>query len=255
LYDDEEDLHQFRVNIRKSRAFLKEFAFLFPAKEHDHFNEKLSDFASLTNQKRDLDVINERLIALDDKHDDVQVDIRRQQKRENQKITQMLKGKDFEQFFDSYQSILKDQTLVNVNNSTGSIEDTAKKVLQDLHIKIVKKIDALEKKFSIKTLHKIRISLKKYRYLLEEFQHIFGDKKIKKMIEKGKSLQTILGDFNDTVNQKKLLHTYFKSTKKKITDRKELESKLLKKTAKTQKNLLSQAMKKLQKFKKQGLNL
>lgn len=255
LYDKEEDLHQFRVNIRKSRAFLKEFSFLFPDDVYDDFNEKLSEFASLTNQKRDLDVINERLSQLDKSHNVIQEDICRKQESEHQKITQMLKGEAFESFFDRYQSMLKAQTLVTADNRNGTIEDTSKKVLKDLHTKIIKKINALEKKFSIEKLHKIRIGFKKFRYLLEEFQHIFGEKKIHKMIEKGKNLQSLLGDFNDTVNQKKLLHTYFKSNKKKITERKNLETSLLKKTAKTQEKLLKQVMKALHKFKEKGLDL
>ncbi len=94
MYDAEEDLHQFRVNIRKSRAFLKEFAFLLPTKEHNYFNEKLSEFASLTNQKRDLDVIKERLVELEEAHDVIQEDMSKQQESEHQKITQMLKGEE-----------------------------------------------------------------------------------------------------------------------------------------------------------------
>ena len=55
------------------------------------------------------------------------------------------------------------------------------------------------------------------------------------MIEKGKKLQTLLGDFNDTVNQTKLLHNYFKSKKKSISDSEELEHRLLNKTSKKHK--------------------
>jgi CHAD domain-containing protein len=75
------------------------------------------------------------------------------------------------------------------------------------------------------------------------------------MIEKGKKLQTLLGDFNDTVNQSKLLHTYFKSNKKSILDSKELEHRLLDKTSKRQKKLLLQTKKKLHKFKEKALKL
>ena len=210
MYDDtEEDLHQFRVNIRKSRAFLKEFKFLFPKEHYNYFNENLDNFATQTNQKRDLDVIKERLKEVDTNHDAIQEDIKEQQVREQHVIEEMLKGKIFEDFFLAYQNALKQDTLLTSDNNQETIEDTAKKVIKALHLKIVKKINALEKKFSDKKLHKIRISLKKLRYLLEEFQHIFGEKKIEKMIKKGRKLQTLLGDFNDTVNQNKLLHNYF----------------------------------------------
>jgi CHAD domain-containing protein len=253
--DNIENLHQFRVNIRKSRAFLKEFDFLFPNKEYTYFYDTLSHFATQTNHKRDLDVIKERLQEVDRDHDIIQEDIAAQRKQEEQKIEEMLKSKMFENFFHTYQNALTKETLLTSYNTSGTIEDTARKVIEKLHLNIIKKIDDLEKGFSDKKLHKIRISLKKLRYLLEEFQHIFGEEKIEKMIAKGKKLQTLLGDFNDTVNQCNLLHNYFKSQKKSISNTKELEHRLLEKTSKSQEKLLLQTKKKLHKFKEKALKL
>ena len=255
MHDDAEDLHQFRINIRKSRAFLKEFGFLIPKKHLAYFNEHLSSFATQTNQKRDLDVIKERLRELDKDHKMIQKDIRQKRKVEYQQIQKMLNSQTFRNFFHSYQDILIHDTLLTSGNDTGSIEKTARQVIGLLHHKIIKKIDALEKDFNVDKLHKIRISLKKLRYLLEEFQHIFGEEKIENMIDKGKELQTLLGDFNDTVNQKKLLHDYMKRNKKKISHRKALEHTLLDKTEKNQEKLMLQAKKKLHKFKEQTLKL
>lgn len=255
MYDDTEDLHQFRVNIRKSRAFLKEFGFLIPKKHHSYFNENLERFTTQTNQKRDLDVIKERLLQLDEKYDSIQKDIKQQREDEQQHIHEMLNSKTFEDFFLAYQNALKQDTLLTSDNNQDTIEHTAKQVIKELHLKIVKKIDALEKNFDDKKLHKIRISLKKLRYLLEEFQYIFDEKKIEKMIEKGKKLQTLLGDFNDTVNQTKLLHNYFESNTKSVIEGKELEHKLLDKTSKSQKKLLCKAIKQLHKFKEQAFKL
>ncbi|WP_373032211.1 CHAD domain-containing protein [Sulfurovum sp.] len=255
IYDDTEDLHQFRINIRKSRTFLKEFDFLFPKKHHNYFYKNLEKFATQTNQKRDLDVIKERLLQLDEEHNKIQKDIKKQRGHEEQHIHEMLKSKTFEDFFLAYQKALKKDTLLTSENNQDTIEYTAKEVIKELHFKIVKKIDALEKDFDNKKLHKIRISFKKLRYLLEEFQHIFGEEKIEEMIQKGKKLQTLLGDFNDTVNQTKLLHNYFESNTKNISEGKELEHKLLDKTSKSQKKLLSKAIKQLHKFKEQAFKL
>ena len=254
-HDDTEDLHQFRINIRKSRAFLKEFGFLIPKKHLKYFNEHLADFATQTNQKRDLDVIKERLGELDKDHKMIKKDIKEKRKAEQRHIQKMLKGKTFKDFFYTYQDILTGETLLTEDNTTSSIENTAKQVILYLHHKIIKKIDALEKDFTVDKLHKIRISLKKLRYLLEEFQHIFGEEKIEKMIEKGKELQTLLGDFNDAVSQKRLIHDYFKQNKKKISDRKTLEHTLLDETLITQEKLMIKATKKLHKFKEKPLEL
>ncbi|UPT78156.1 CHAD domain-containing protein [Sulfurovum sp. XGS-02] len=255
LYDEAEDLHQLRVNIRKSRAFLKEFSFLFPEDRLAYFYQNLSDFATQTNRKRDLDVIKERLKEVDREHELIQEDIKAQQAHEQHLIEEMFNGKTFEDFVYEYQLSLQNDTLRTPDNVIGTIKETAKKVIKDLHLKIIQRIDALEKHFSDKKLHKIRIALKKFRYLLEEFQHIFGEKKIEKMIEKGKKLQTILGDFNDMVNQNELLHDYFKSKKKSIAHCEKLEKRLLVKTSKKQKKLLHKAQKKLHKFKKYTIEL
>lgn len=255
LYDDDEDLHQFRINIRKSRAFLKEFDFLFPKKQHAYFNDNLTRFATQTNQKRDLDVIKMRLLQLDEEHDTIQEKIKQQQVDEQQHIHEMLKSQTFEKFFLSYQDTLKGKTLLTADNNKETIEYTSKKVIKDLHLKIIKKIAALEKDHDDKKLHKIRISFKKLRYLLEEFQHIFGEKKIEKMIEKGKILQTLLGDINDSINQTELLHKYFQSDRAHLSEGIELENRLLKTTSKRQEKLMRKAMKKLNKFKEHTLKL
>ncbi len=253
--DDIEDLHQFRINIRKSRAILKEFEFLFPKKYHRYFNENLDNFATNTNQKRDLDVIKDRLLQLDESHDIIQEDIRQKQKKEQKNIREMLKSKTFNHFFQTYQQALKQEILITSENNKGNIDHTAKKVITDLHHHIIEKITDLEKDFDAKKLHKIRISFKRLRYLLEEFQHIFGEKKIEKMIKKGKKLQNLLGDFNDTVNQAKLLHHYFKNNKKKIAHSKRLEHTLLAQTSEIEEKLMIQAQKKLHKFKEETLKL
>jgi len=255
LYNDEEDLHQYRINIRKSRAFLKEFNFLFPRKIHTYYTENLTNFATQTNKKRDLDVINNRLMQLDERDDTIHDDIRQQQRKEQRHIQKMLKAKTFKKFFLTYQETLKGKTLLRTDNNKENIEYTARKVINKLHYKIIKKITALEEEYDDKKLHKIRISFKKLRYLLEEFQHIFGENKIEKMIDKGKDLQTLLGDINDSVNQTNLLHTYFQSNTNDLSESIELENKLLKKTSKRQKKLIKKAIIKLHKFKEHTLKL
>jgi CHAD domain-containing protein len=254
LYEDEEDLHQFRVHIRKSRAFLKEFSFLFPEDQLTYFYQNLSDLATQTNQKRDLDVIKARLKEVDTDHDLIQKDIKAQQVHEQEVIMAVLKGKEFEDFVHAYQLALQSDTLCTPDNEKGTIKKTAKKVIKELHLDIIQKIDALEKEFNEKRLHKIRISLKKLRYLLEEFQHIFGEKKIEKVLDKGKKLQTLLGDFNDMVNQNTLLHDYFKAKKKSLSHSQGLEKRLVGKTSKKQKKLLLKTQQKLHKFKKHTID-
>ncbi len=155
LYDDEEDLHQFRINIRKSRAFLKEFYFIFPKKQYNYFYEHLSTFATQTNKKRDLDVMSKRLLELDEEHDFMQEVIKQQQVQEEQKIEEMLRSQIFNTFFLSYQDVLKNNTLLRTDNNKTTIEDTAKQIIKNINLQIVKKIDALENVFFSKVLREM----------------------------------------------------------------------------------------------------
>lgn len=258
LHNNMEDLHQFRVNIRKSRAFLKEFGFLIPKKYFSYLNQNLEDFATRTNQKRDLDVIQARLSTLGKEHKMIKKDIRDKSEYEQHAIEKMLKSKSFEDFFDRYQDILTQNTLLTSENSAGSIENCSKQVITYLHHKIVKKVIILEKNFDSQKLHKIRISLKKLRYLLEELQHIYGQEKrekIKKIIDKGKKLQTLLGEYNDAVHQQKLLHDYFKQNKQIISHRKQLEHTLLETTIQIQDTLMIRTKKELHAFKNEPFRL
>ena len=255
LHDNAEDLHQFRINIRKSRAFLKEFSFLFPKEQQSHFSKSLKKIASKTNHKRDLDVIKEQLLKFNTSQKMIQKEIKEEQMREYKKIQKMLKNRSFSHFFLLYRNTLKSKTGLAPKYQTVRIKDTAKKVIQSLYHEILIKIDALEKGIDEKNLHKIRISFKKLRYLLEEFQHILGEEKVEKMIKDGKKVQTLLGEFNDTVNQKKLLHNYLTSNKDHIPKRGKLERVLLKETLQRQEKLLLQAKKKLFKFRNKEITL
>lgn len=255
LYDVPEDLHQFRVHIRKSRAFLKEFKFLFPKKKYNYLYEHLSTFATQTNKKRDLDVISNSLLELDKEYTTIEEVIKQQQLQEQQIIEEMLRSQTFNTFFLTYQDLLKNDTLLRADNNKATIEYTAKQVIKNLHFHIVKKIDALEKKYHDKELHKIRISFKKLRYLLEEFQQIFGATKINEMIKKGKKLQTLLGDFNDTVTQKALLNDFFQSNTKNFPQAEQLEYEFFKKISSREEKLRRKAMKKLHKFKGESFKL
>ena len=252
LLDSEpEDLHQFRINIRKSRAFLKEFKSLLPKKHFHYIYDHLSLFASETNKKRDLDVIKEHFMD-----DNLILEIiTKQQLSEEEKIEKMLRSHSFNLFFITYHDLLKTDKVFDTVQDPENISNTAKEILTKLHIKILDKIDQLEKNYQDAELHKVRIALKKLRYLLEEFQGVLDSNKVEKFIKKGKKLQTLLGDFNDLVSQTALLHEFFDLYLKTLPQSKEIKERYLKETSQQEEQLRTTAMKKLHKFKKKALKL
>ena len=58
---DPEDLHQFRVHLRKLRSILLTYDVLFPKKELTFFIRRVEELAQATNIARDLDVHQEIL--------------------------------------------------------------------------------------------------------------------------------------------------------------------------------------------------
>jgi len=237
-HNEPEDLHQFRVNLRRSRAFLKSFSNCFEPTAYKTIYQTLSDIAAQTNHARDLDVI---ATQLPNKTSDPNTTLPIEQERaiQREKIRQMLRSESFRDFFNDYLAALRNGTLMAECAHNTKIKTEASSTIRRLHRKILKHIEKEEKHSDPKHIHKIRIGFKKLRYLLEEFEEIFGKKRVERYILEGKKLQTLLGDYNDAITQIALLKSYASqhidmkiSNKKLIKQRKKRAKKLLKKVEK-----------------------
>jgi CHAD domain-containing protein/CYTH domain-containing protein len=240
-----EALHQFRVNLRRSRTFLKSFQYCFNQKTYDNIYQDFSDIAASTNRARDLDVIAAEL-ANNPKTTEALDTIAKEQKMQREKIKRMLLSDSFCQFFNDYLAALRSGDLIHSPDASKPLKEDAATVLHRLHSRIIRKIEKEEKHFDPKHIHKIRIAFKKLRYLLEAFEELFGRKEVEHYIETGKKLQTLLGEYNDAVNQVKLLKAYRKIHPKKISKalinkRKHRADKLRKKVKKSLHRFKNQA--------------
>lgn len=243
--DEPEDLHQFRVNLRRSRAFLKSFSACFEPVAYNDIYQTLSDVAAQTNHARDLDVIAAQLSDQKSKSTST-LPIEQEREAEREKIRAMLQSQYFRDFFNDYLAALRSGTLMRAETHTQAIKTEASAVLTALHRKICKHIDKEEKHFDPTQIHKIRISFKKLRYLLEEFEELLGKKRVARYIQEGKRLQTLLGDYNDAITQIALLKNYASQHK----EIKMSNKKLIKQRKKRAKKLLKKVQKGLHKFKK-----
>ncbi len=249
---DPEDLHQFRVNLRRSRAFLKTFKSYFPSNFYKDTYKILSFYASNTNHARDLDVLREQFINTDKQNKHTLKRIDKKRHHELKKIQNMLSESHFMDFFAHYRSILQTLDFEKCTECHLPMKTLASKVLTRLHQNIICQINEEEKYFDPKRIHKIRISFKKLRYLLEEFEEIFDKDRIQTYINTGKKLQTVLGKYNDAVNQTLLLKQYqadYQESQKKVTDT------LIKERKKEANRLLKKVQKRLYKFKKEDFIL
>jgi len=168
-HDEPEDLHQFRVNLRRSRVFLKSFSACFDPAAYSDIYQTLCDIAAQTNHARDLDVIAAQLPDQKSKSTPA-LPIEQEREGEREKIRAMLQSQHFRDFFNDYLAALRSGALMRAETHTRAIKTEASAVLTALHRKICKHINKEDKHFDPKQIHKIRIGFKKLRYLLEEFE-------------------------------------------------------------------------------------
>ncbi len=213
--DDEEDLHQLRIALRKSITLIAASKFMFEDnswREHKIF---LKQVISLTNEKRDLDVFKHTLkqqqihyktplfvnavYSLNHKIEDKLQD-------ENKKIISSLQSPYFDKGFINYQAFIMDMFKKN-ESVYGAYH--SQKIAKYMLYKYNKKMKILMYQYKSnhneELLHTIRIIFKKLRYILESFRDFFHKKEILLTIKNIKQIQTSLGIFHDICEQKRIL--------------------------------------------------
>jgi len=209
---DPETLHNLRVNLRRSRAFIKSFKRCFLSKHYKRIYKNFTKIADKTNSTRDLDVLIEKLRKNGD--DNALIVIEKERILQTKKMIKLLNSDDFNNFLKKYIDDLHNLKLFNLKILSHPIKKEALATLATLHKKSIKKIKKTHKKLDTERIHKIRIGFKKIRYILEEFKDLLKNKRVKRYINDLKKLQTLLGKYNDIQNQIKLLKDYRKHNKK-----------------------------------------
>jgi len=200
---DVENLHQLRVNIRKTRTILKEFKEYFEPNFYQYSYKFLKDFMKETNLKRDLDVFMQDISFYEKKFKiDLSIlkrELKRFQNQEEKNLKKLIQ-KNEKKIIDLYKRFILDSFYIENNKN---IIDTAIIKVKNR----AKKIEKNLKNFSSKDLHKIRIEFKKLRYLLENFSFLYNKKKVLKNIKK---IQDILGKYHDIEVQKNSIEKFIK---------------------------------------------
>lgn len=101
----------------------------------------------------------------------------------------------------SYASLLASIEQLNPSATQKNIFRTSRShICKALH-KVLEKGSALDSEVEDKTLHQLRISLKKLRYICEFYEPLFSRYicLLDPFIEKTKDMQNILGDYQDAI--------------------------------------------------------
>lgn len=186
----EEELHEFRVALRRIRSLIKLFL-----DDSVPFTKSLKTMMNATNTMRELDVLLNSISSAQFPK------LFKQLSKHRQKIVQtlftpafvhqtlLLLDESSDYFFqnDSYfiSEILMQKTLTHYQHCLDTYE-------------------SLEKNTKSKTLHHLRVQFKNARYGFE-FLEIADIHEAKEIIEHCKTVQNSLGGIQDAVNQIKLL--------------------------------------------------
>ena len=169
-----ENLHQFRVFCRRAEAIVREFKECFDSFYRHRVLQRLKSFLHLSTRARDLDVLLEHLYSSCSSRELINL-IERQRAKAYQEIKGELAA------VGAYLYGIKEPKI-----------ECSKKLKKTLRKHFKKRLRALKIQGD---LHKLRIRLKRVRYVAELMVEVglIGKKRLKKL----KKLQDILGQIHD----------------------------------------------------------
>lgn len=207
---DAEDLHQFRINLRKLRSIFKDFKVYLKKSSSKNMNKKLKFLLTSSNKLRDTDVFLKYLEEYSTLiSDNLQKEfsllnnkIKQEREFEYKNILKLIDSKKFTNNLDSLEKILKKDNTYK-KDIWKDFKETKNKVLKKIQKKVEVKKEKLYKNSNSKTFHKLRILYKRQRYLNELFVS-----KNKSNINEFKEIQDILGNIQDLCVQQRMLKKY-----------------------------------------------
>ncbi|MGD2118193.1 MAG: CHAD domain-containing protein, partial [Chromatiales bacterium] len=219
---DTEFLHQYRVNLRKTRSLLNLMKKALPEDLYARLKPALSELSGVTNDLRDLDVFLlqrdyyrkllpdafavglERLFKM----------IAADREKARAAVAKSLQAKRHEALYDEVLQLLGAGAEYTSQLAQKPIQQVANKKILARYHRICELGAQIDENTPDHEVHELRIEGKKLRYLMEFFAELYPSKRIKKLIKPLKQMQTILGDFNDYSVQQRFLADYEASHKK-----------------------------------------
>lgn len=196
---DPEAIHAIRVSTRKLREIIK-----IHTNTSTKTSKEFHKLFHLLGAKRNLDVFSEYILSKIKSNPALTSTLHLQMDEARKNISDMLNSN----YYANLVIFLEGFTQVKINKD--HLLKTAIGRLNKVVNKILKIAPAIDLKVNDKTLHKLRIAIKKFRYLCEFLdpffkKHIFS---LTPFIKKTKKIQTILGDYQDAITGLSMLASY-----------------------------------------------
>ena len=201
---DDENLHKFRVAVRRIKALLKIFRKQLSARGI-YFRKKLTKIMKITQNKRDLDVLIKSFdLYVKDEissliKEEIRLKIEKEISTEQGRILSVIGSQEFNGFLADFENAVKNGDLfVDKLNEVEFFEHlvlTIKKTYKKLAIII--KTTSLDNE----EIHVLRLIFKEFRYILEFSADLIKEDIAVKTINYVETIQEALGAAHDEIMQ------------------------------------------------------
>ncbi len=216
---DTEFLHDFRVSIRRIRSALRQMKGVFPKEKTARFRTAFAGIGKSTNWLRDLDVYllkkNPYRAMLPEYLkpglDKLFQDLAKQRDKEQASVVKTLQNARYRRTVTQWERFVASSmhyTEEEAPKAGRPVQELASDLIHKRYRKILASGQKITDDSPDEALHRLRISCKRLRYLLEFFASLFPEKEIGRLIGQLKKLQDHLGDFNDLCVQQQQLEGY-----------------------------------------------
>jgi CHAD domain-containing protein len=211
---DPEDLHRYRVALRRTRSCIGQMKRTLPKRRMAQFKPGFAWLGSVTGPTRDLDVFLKDMKRYRKRLDKKKHPglkpltelIREDKQRAHRRLVDKLDSDRYRKLISAWQRFLEAPFDVEDGRlSSQPIDEVATERIRSRYERMIssgRRLDAMEE---TDRLHRLRIDGKKLRYLLEFFRDLFAAESVDPLIAALKHLQDHLGEFNDLVVQQDAL--------------------------------------------------
>ena len=211
---DIEFLHDFRIANRRSRSVIGQVRDVFPESRIKRFSNYMSLLSDVTSLHRDLDVFlwdfddYVKLVSSSGGEELESLNQLLLSKREiaHKKLLSTFKTKRFKNFKDDWRKFLLQSKTSQLKTANGNLP--VQKVANETVWRVFKQGKRLTKKYDYESIHNLRKTGKKLRYVINAFETLYPDDEISQLLKSLKRLQNNLGEITDMHIQREMMKSW-----------------------------------------------
>ncbi|WKD60713.1 CHAD domain protein [Corynebacterium ciconiae DSM 44920] len=226
--DEWDSIHQMRVATRELRSHMRTFEGILVGQAYSHIEQELKALAFMLGQARDAEVVAERMAWLIENEDSGMIDastrahilqeLKRDYARAHARVVKVLDSERYLDLLRDLDALLADPPLAAEAQDSTADSDTAAEEVLARHLdgayrRLAKRHAQVQARWGNheldlhtreEALHDMRKAAKKLRYSAEAAGAATG-LKTKKVVKACKRMQSLLGDFQDTVTSREVI--------------------------------------------------